>query len=318
MEPLILEISTRGLFRYQQIDAEITTIGRALDNDIILSDPTIAPHHLKIIRYGDNSIELVNLAEVNPARINNQRLQSLVTERLPVELELGRVQARLLPRNQVVAATRPLAGDGRRSHLFGHAYWAAVLVLACLVLGGFEFYLNLYTSFKWADLLKYVLRETVLAIGVFVLALSVLERLLVNRWEIRQVVTSVSLVFVLYFFLGAMADGLRYLFSADWPATLIHFGWNLLLIPGAITLYLVHISHLRFNRSIVLAIMIASPIAVPSLMQSREMRALLDDFSASARYQNSLSSLNWHLASKVSIATFIDEARILDPGEIAE
>ena len=66
METLILEISTRGLHRYQQIEREVTTIGRALDNDIILSDPTVAPHHLKIIRHADNRVELVNLSEVNP------------------------------------------------------------------------------------------------------------------------------------------------------------------------------------------------------------------------------------------------------------
>jgi len=317
MEPLILEINTRGLHRYHQIDAEVTTIGRALDNDIILSDPTIAPHHLKIIRYGDDSLELVNLAEVNPARIDNRRLETLVTEQLPVELELGRVQARLLPRDYRVAATRPLAGDGRRSHLFGHAYWAVVLVMACLVLGGLEFYLNLYTSFKWADLFKYVLRETVLTLGIFVIALSILERLLVHRWEIKQVVTSVSLVFLLYFFFSVTADGLRYLLSANWPATLIHFGWNLLIIPAAITLYLVYISHLQLKRSIILAIMIASPISVPSLLQSRQLQVLLDDFSSSARYQNSLSSLNWHLAPRVSIDSFVDQAKDLDAGEFA-
>ena len=318
MEPLILEICTRGLHRYHQIDADVTTIGRALDNDIILSDPTIAPHHLKIIRHGDDSLELVNLAEVNPARINNRRLESLLTEQLPVELELGRVQARILPRKYRVAATKPLAGDGRPSHLFGHSSWAAVLVLACLVLGGLEFYLNLYTSFKWADLFKYVLRETVLTLGVFVLALAVLERLLVNRWEIKQVVTSVSLVFLLYFFFSATADGLRYLFSANWPATLIHFGWNLLIIPAAITLYLVHISHLQLKRSIILAIMIASPISVPSLLQSPQLKVLLDDFSSSARYQNSLSALNWHLSPTVSINRFIDQAKKLDAGEFAD
>ena len=45
--------------------------------------------------------------------------------------------------------------------------------------------LNSYNSFKLSALLKYVLRETMLTIGAFVLALSILERLLVNRWEIR-------------------------------------------------------------------------------------------------------------------------------------
>jgi hypothetical protein len=261
MEALILEISTRGLHRYEQIDAEITTIGRALDNDIILSDPTVAPHHLKIIRYGKNSLELVNLTEVNPTRVDNRRVDSLVTEKLPLNLEIGRVQAQLLPRNYAVSATRSLAGKGKSSHLFGHAYWAVILVLICLVVGGLEFFQNSYTSFKWSELFK----------------LSILERLLVNRWEIRQLVTSVCLVYLLYYFASIITYELGYLFSANWPATLFRFGWYLLIIPCAVALYLTHISHLKRNRSILLAILIASPIAVPSILQSPEMRAMLDD-----------------------------------------
>ena len=106
MAALILEINTRGLHRYQPIANEVTTIGRALDNDIILSDPTVAAHHLKIIRYGDSSVEIVNLTDVNPTRINSRKQASLVTEQFPVSLDIGRVQAQLLPQDHAVA------GDG--------------------------------------------------------------------------------------------------------------------------------------------------------------------------------------------------------------
>jgi len=318
MAELILEISTRGLHQYQPVKAEVTRIGRALDNDIILSDPTVAPHHLKIIRHGEAALELVNLAEVNPTRVDHRPIDSLLTEVLPLEIELGRVRAQLLPRDHAVAATRPLAGNGRRSHLFGHASWAVVLVLACLVFGAFEFYLNSYNSFKASDLLKHVLRETVVTIGGFVLVLAILERLLVNRWEIKQLVISVALVYLLYGLLQALSDALVYLFSAGWPATLLHFGWYLLLIPCAIALYLMHISHLRTGKSILLALLIASPIALPSLLQSSELQALLDDFSNVARYQNSLSSINLHLKPTVSIDTFVEQAQTLDPGEFAQ
>ena len=318
METLILEITTRGLHRYQQIENEVTTIGRALDNDIILSDPTVAPHHLKIIRYGDNSIELVNLAEVNPTRINNQRLQSIVTEKLPVKLEIGRIHAQLLPRDHAVAETRSLAGNGRGNHLFGHVYWTVLLVLACLILGGLEFFLNSYNTVKWSDLLKYVLRETVLTIGVFVFALSILERLLVNRWEIRLLITSVCLVYLLFNFISMFASELNYLFSASWPTTWIHFGWYLTIIPCAIALYLIHITHLKRSRSMMLAILIASPIAVPSILQSPHLRALLSDFSLAAKYQNSLSPFNWHLKDSVTIDSFIEQAKELKPGEFAD
>ena len=318
METLILEISTRGLHRYQQIDGEVTTIGRALDNDIILSDPTVAPHHLKIIRHGNSSIELVNLTEVNPTRVNNQRLQAMVTEKLPLKLEIGRIQVQLLPRDYAVADTRSLTGTGHGNHLFGHVYWTVLLVLVCLCLGGLEFFLNSYNTVKWSDLFKYVLRETVLTIGVFVLALSILERLLVNRWEIKQLITSVCLVYLLFNFISMSASGLNYLFSASWPTTWLHFGWYLTFIPCAIALYLIHISHLKQSRAIMLAILIASPIAIPSILQSQHLRAMLDDFSTAAKYQNSLSALNWHLKDSVTIDSFIEHAQALAPGEYAD
>lgn len=318
METLILEINTRGLHRYYPITGEVTTIGRALDNDIILSDPTVAPHHLKVIRYGDDSLEIVNLAEINPTRVRGRVVTSTVSSQLPLPLEIGRIHATLLPRDHAVAATRPLAGNGRRSHPFGHAYWAFVLVLACIVVGGLDFYLNSYNAFKWGELFKHVLRETVLTLGGFVIALAVLERLLVNRWEVRQLVTSVCLVYLMYFAVTLLAGGLDYLFSAGWPSTLLHLGWYLLLVPAAISLYLVHISHLRPQRSILLALLIASPIAMPSLMQSPALQALIDDFSPTANYHRSLSVLNWHLRPTVSIEQFTREATQLEPGQFAD
>ncbi len=318
MAELILEIVTRGLHRFEPLNVEVTRIGRALDNDIILSEPTVAPHHLKVIRYGDDSVELVNLAEVNPTRVDSRRIESLVTDSLPLDLEIGRVRAQLLPRDFEVAETRPLAGNGQRGHLFGHALWTVLLAGLCLLVGALEFYLGAYNSFRASDVFKYVLRETVLTIGAFVIVLAILERLLVNRWEIRQLVTSVSLVYLLYALALVTADTLVYLFSSNWPATVLYFGWYLVFVPAAIALYLVHISHLKPSRSLALAILIASPIALPSLMQSDELDALLQDFSNDARYQNNLSSLNLHLKPTVSIDVFIEQAQALDPGEFAD
>jgi small neutral amino acid transporter SnatA (MarC family) len=317
MASLILEIVTRGLHRYQPLEKTVTTVGRALDNDVILSDPTVAPYHARIVRHDDDALEIINLAEVNPTRVGRRRVDSLVIPKLPVTLEVGRVQLQVLNRDHPVAATRPLAGSDRRSHLFAHAHWAVLLLLACLALGALEFYQSAYNSFKWSDLLKYVMRETMLTLGVLILSLAVLERLLVHRWEIRQLVTAVALAFLVYHATGWLADTLDYLFSARWPGTLLYFGWYLLAVPGAIALYLIHISHFRQGRSLLLAILIASPIAVPGLLQSPRLHALLDDFSSSASYHNQLSALNLHLDKRVSIETFIAEAGELEAGEFA-
>jgi len=318
VEALILEISTRGLHRYETLEGEVTTVGRALDNDIILSDPTVAPHHLQIRHGADGSVELVNLAEVNPTRIDGNVINAQTIGQLPVELEFGRVRARLQARSEPVAPTRALAGKGNRGHLFGSPYWSAVLALLCLLGGALEFHATAYSSFNWSELIKHLLRDTVLVIGGLLLALSILERLLVNRWEIRQLLTSVCLVYLLYFTVSIVADGLDYLLSASWPGTLLYFSWYLVLIPAAIALYLVHISHLPRERSILLALLIASPIALPSILQSPQMQAMFDNFSHAAPYHSQLSYLNWHLRDSVSIDEFVDQAQRLQPGKAAD
>jgi len=318
MDSVILEFNSRGLHRYSPLAAGVTRIGRALDNDIILSDPTVAPHHLKIVCHAGRPIELINLAAVNPTRVDGRVIDSLAIQGLPVQIEVGRVQAQLLPRDYPVAATRPLAGNGNRGHLFGHVRWALLLVLLCLLVGCLDFFLGSYNIFKWSDLLKFVLRETVFTIGAFVLVLAILERLLVNRWEIRQLVTAVCLVYLLSAVVSVLADNLDYLLSASWPSSWLYFTWYLAIIPGAIALYLMHISHLTRERSLVLALLIASPIALPSILQSPQMQSLFENFSPAANYHQNLSYLNWHLRDSVDIGTFIEQARNLQPGAAAD
>ena len=317
MEPLILEILTGGLHRYHRLDKPEIRIGRALDNDIILSDATVAPHHLIIKRDDNGTVELRNLADVNPARFEGKIENSLSTTNFPVDLQLGRISARILSRNQQMPKTKSLTGNGS-SHIFRRTIWAVILVSLSFLVAGVEFYLDSFNKIKWDDLLVYILREPAMSIAAFVLVLSILERLLVNRWEIIPVTVSVSLVFLIYHLLSPLMEELVYIFSSSLPLYLFNIGWYLVFIPIAIWLYLVKLTHLKPRRSTLLAILISSPFAVVSSMQNPAIQSIFDDFSPSAKYQKSLSALNWHLSNTVSIDTFIIQADKLDAGEFAD
>ncbi len=318
MEPLILEIKTRGLHRYHILDKSEFSVGRALDNDIILSDPTVEPYHLKILRDDEGKVELQNLASVNPARFNNREEDNFTSAMLPIEFSLGRISARILSRSHRVAETKSLASSGRIWHLYGHWGWAVLLLGLCFLTGGFEFYFNSYHALKWGDLLNYVFRESVLNIAAFVFTLSILERLLVNRWEIKPVIISVALVYLIYQLLSLLVVELMYLFSSDLPTSIFNLAWYFILVPAAISIYLIHVTHLGQRRGILLAILISSPFAVLAIMQNPTIDSFLDDFSSVADYQKSLSPLNWHLSQRVSIDAFIDEAGDLEPGEFTD
>ena len=318
MDSLILEIQTRGLYRYHAIDKSELSIGRALDNDIILSDLTVEPYHLKILIDDEGKIELQNMASVNPARFNNRQADNFTSKSLPIEFSLGRISARILSRDHHVPATKPLASHGRLQHLFGHWGWAALLLVSCFLAGVLEFYYTSYNTLKWDELIKYVFRESVLSIAAFVFALSILERLLVNRWEINPVIISVTLIYLIYQVLSLIAGELMYLFSSDLPISLFNLAWYLLFIPVAVCFYLIRVTHFSQKKSILLAGLISSPFSIMAVMQNPAINSFLDDFSSSANYQKSLSPLNWHLSQKVSIDTFIEEASELEPGEYSD
>ncbi len=318
MESLILEIKTRGLHRYHELDKSELRIGRALDNDIILSDPTVEPYHLKISLDEQGNIELENLASINPARFNNRPQDKFTAISLPIDFSLGRISARILSRSHRVAATKPLASHGRLQHLFGHWGWAAVLLASCFLAGALEFYYSSYNVLKWDELIKYVFRESVLSIAAFVLTLSIAERLLVNRWEIKPLIISVTLIYLIYQILSLLAVELMYLFSSDLPISIFNLAWYLLFIPAAVCIYLIRVTHLAQKRSILLAALISSPFSILAIMQNPTLNSFLDDFSSAANYQKSLSPLNWHLSQQVSIDTFIEQASELEPGEFSD
>ena len=315
MDALILEVTTRGLHRYFNLDKAVTRIGRALDNDIILSDPTVAAYHLRISFEENDHLLIENLAEINPTKINDRPQNRLETTRLPVKLQLGRVVANIMPRDHTVAATRPLAGHDRGLQLFNHGGWAILLPVVCLLVGSLQFYLGSYTSLKWEALIGYVIRETAVNLALLIIVLSVVERLLVNRWEVKLVTICVSMTYLLFRLLHVIVDQAMYLLSSQWPATLFGIGWYLFFIPTAIALYLINISHFKARQSIVLAILISSPFSVPALLKNPIMQYMTNDFSTSANYHKTLSPLNWHWSETVSIDIFIQQAENLEAGQ---
>jgi len=317
VENLIFEVTTRGLHLYHHINNNKTTVGRALDNDIILSDPTVAPYHLEIFRDSEGLLRLQNLAEVNPATINQRNIDPFEPSILPMSITLGNVKARLLRRDYPMPATRPLIATSRTGRLLYHRWTALLLVLVSLVAGGLEFYLGSYHNFKMAALLQHLLKDTVLTIGIATFVLTILGKILTNRWDVLQVLGSVCLLSLLYTLTGSLADGLTYLFSSSLPETIASTVWYLVILPAAIALYLTHISHIERRRSLLVGYLLSSPILLVSILQNQQLRNMFDEFDNTPGYENSLSALNWHLADTIEIKRFIAEARDLEAGKIS-
>ena len=64
--------------------------------------------------------------------------------------------------------------------------------------------------------------------------------------------------------------------------------------------------------------MIASPIAVPAMLQSTELRVLLDRLQHRRALPEQSEPHRLAFAAKPSVSTSSSEARDLDPGEFAD
>ena len=323
MDPLILEIHNEGLHRYHVIDKPHTRVGRALDNDIILSEPTVAPYHIDIIRDEDGRIELNNLTHVNPARFNGVAVKSFTAKlttakSVPIDIKLGRIVARIMLPDHAVADTKTLAGEGQSSHLFSHAVWGVLFIGLCLIASSAEYYTQVFTSFKWTSLAKYVARETALYLAALIFSLAMLERLTINRWEIKPLIVMVSLTYLLFQLISPVIETLNYVFSSNLPESMFDILWFAVFIPIVASLYLIRINHLKPSKGIWLAILLCSPFIVLSVIEVTKIAGLLNDFSASANYHAGLSAVNWHNDDTLSISNFMAQAATLKPGEIVD
>jgi len=116
-----------------RIEAEEARIGRAFDNDVVVDDPHVAPHHLRIFRAEDGELFAEDLGTMNGLYREHGRSR---TQRLALASEpgirIGRTILRVHDARHAVAPERLMTPPR------AHALWAAglggVLVLGLAVL----------------------------------------------------------------------------------------------------------------------------------------------------------------------------------------
>lgn len=76
----------------------VTTLGRALDNDIVLESGDISRHHARL-EFGDDQIRVVDLNSTNGTRVNGKSVRSH-SVRTGDEIAFGTLVAEILPFQQ--------------------------------------------------------------------------------------------------------------------------------------------------------------------------------------------------------------------------
>lgn len=310
-EALILEVHTRSLNQYHRMTDFPVRIGRALDNDIILSDATVSSHHLEIDLADDGQLVIKNLSEENGSKVNRKVLSgeplSLVLGDDPLDLSLGARRVRILRPDMAITKTsvRNCSGLYR---LFCQPAWSVVLMLFTLFVFLFEKYLQtIYAkeaSYYLSDLMPYLL-----AMIVLTLVTAGISRLSIRRWEIGSALSFAALLMLGPQLLGELGHKLNYLFTATWPMDWVSLIGDFLWMPFLLYLYVRLVHHSTAGSAFGIALLFSAPMILYQVSDYADQMAIADEYTGEAEFSRELSSLDIRLAPTLPVDGFITQIR---------
>ncbi|PIE00316.1 MAG: hypothetical protein CSA79_04345 [Thiothrix nivea] len=307
----ILEVQTRSLSHYHRLQSFPVRIGRALDNDIILSDATVSAHHLEIDLDDDGQLILCNLSSENGSKVNRLPLGdealTLKVGDKPVDILLGTRHARILRSDMAVEKTSVRNCSGVYL-LFCKPAWSVVLMVITLLVFLFEKYLEtIYTkesSYYLSDLMPYVL-----AMMVLTLVVAGISRVSIRRWEIGSALSFAALLMLGPQLVGEIGHKLNYLLTATWPMAWVSVIGDFFWMPVLLYLYARLVHHARFLQAAGIALLFSAPMILYQAADYADRLAIADEFTGEARFSRELSSLDLRLAPTLAIDDYITQIR---------
>jgi hypothetical protein len=305
MATLILEIDEHHGRIIHRIDREVTRIGRAYDNDVIVTEPTVSPHHFVIRRNPDATFTLYPLTDENGIRVDGRRLETPLTlAREPLKFSAGRVTMRLLDPATPVPPTRLIGcRDGRC--IFGNRGWAIALFAILVLLTAVENFLatpkEITWDTYWRDQVVIVVSLALIAIGMMLLL-----RLAARRWDFPSSLSFVSLFIGLGLLLGFVTPFADYYFNSAWPSQLVDVAWSLLIMPAALGWFLIRVHHGNSALSLVIVVIVLSPTAYFQLRDVMAYHDLTGSFSTEAYYSDVLVPWDRRIVDTMPLAEFAE------------
>jgi len=308
MERIILEIHANGLNQYHDIDQFPVTIGRAYDNDIILSDRSISAHHIRIDRSEYGNLTVHNLSNENGSILNSKKLGKQPVEGgIPSLLLIGNLQLRLVSPSTKVETTHKHECDNVFC-LLGQTIWSPALLLFTL----FLLFLERYLETPYArDTLFYFTLGFPYFVGILVSTLffAAISRVSVQRWHFLPIMATISLLILLPQILGHIGHGLDYFFSSNVPSNLFD-KISYFIIPLVIIFFF---THKTYRTSIPLTVGITFTVsffyALPYILDSMDNLSMESRFSDIPPYNQTLSYLDIRADKSLSVYDFIQETQ---------
>lgn len=307
MDRIIVATHIRGADQYNKIDQFPATIGRALDNDIILSDLSVSPHHLKIDKTENGDIEVTNISNENGTTLNKEDMLegqgNLI--KCPSTLWLGHSKIQLLSPDMPVVPTKLWACSGIFC-LLTKKLWTFSITFILLGL----FVLDHYLGTPIEKPISYFINESftsVLYLIGFFLIIAGISRLATHRWDLIPALSIATLFFLVPKLFSYSSELVNYFFSTTTFSNISLYLLDFFLLPVLLVIFMTRIAHSPLGPSIGVSLLVSSPFIA---LKAKELADdfTRPDFSQLPHYNKTLSSFDIRNDKTISTIEFLEQA----------
>lgn len=152
MEALVIQSGVRhGRFaELTRSEGECLTVGRSFNNDLVVTDPHVAPQQLEF-RQQDGCWMLCVLDEMNPVSVNGQKVTGHIAVKSGDQVSIGRTKLSVFAEDHPIAPTKKLILSNWLSGQAINPLWPiAILLLSCLISFALE-YVEGSTTLEWKE-----------------------------------------------------------------------------------------------------------------------------------------------------------------------
>lgn len=306
MAEVIFETIQRGVHHYHKIESFPVTVGRAFDNDVILQDVTISPHHL-VIEKEEGQLYLRNLSTENGTKIGRKKMgEERVEVETPTTFHISNIKARILATDMQVEETHVKDCSGFFC-IFSNPLWAVILLAVTIGLFAFERYANTPVAKEVFYYLNTILPSVWIILGITVV-ISGISRLATHRWEIVPAISIASLIFLIPQLFEYLGQYSAYLFTNDTLGVYLKYASKFLVIPALIAVFIVKTINSKWIPAAGIAALVYSPFLAYQVLILIDELSLKSGFSEVPSYSQTLLPGDKRLNATISLDQFMKEA----------
>ncbi len=205
---LVFQISDSpvGAPVFQKVEGVLIRIGRAFDNDLILNDATISPHHAEISVDEDGKIWLLDLDSLNGSWVDRtQSNKQKIELHSGSKLSLGKTILHVYtPEHPVESAVKITPVSFVTNWIENPLLMVSSIVLVA-ILYGVEQWLNMFQEFKWQEIInvELIIFGSALSMGIF---WAIVGRIFKHESNFKNQMKIIFVFIVAQFFITKFVD----------------------------------------------------------------------------------------------------------------